>query len=155
MLRVRIANYDDLESLNSMMYELHDYHHRNEPDHIKSADESLELKNITHYLDSPDCLVYVAEMNEEVVGFVTGHFCELTSIISQPVFMGSVDELWVCPSFRQQGIAQALCDKLDKRFAEYGVKRVFVEVWDFNQSAIAFYQKARFKHQIHMLYKDL
>ncbi len=49
--------------------------------------------------------------------------------------MGSVVELYVLPAFRGQGIASQLCHKLERVFKDYGVKQMFVEVWDFNQSA--------------------
>lgn len=89
------------------------------------------------------------------MGFITGHFCELVSTVSQAVAMGSVDELYVLPAFRGQRIASQLCHKLERVFKDYGVKQMFVEVWDFNQSAQDFYQCAGFVQHIHWLRKPL
>jgi ribosomal protein S18 acetylase RimI-like enzyme len=152
---IRAANQADLETLHTLMHQLHTHHHLAAPEHIKTADEIDQEKSIALYLDSPECLVYVAEQEEQIVGFITGHFCELVAAVSKPVQMGSVDELFVSPRYRQQGIAEALFTRLQDSFEDYGVKQVFVEVWEFNQSAIKFYHKMAFNHHIHWLRKPL
>lgn len=149
------ARAADLEQLNQLMFELHDEHHNQCPDHFKTAEEIEQEKSIARYLDDPQCLVYVAKQGEQIVGMITGHFCELVSTVSQPVAMGSVDELYVLPAFRGQGIARQLCHKLEQMFKDYGVKQMFVEVWDFNRPAQDFYQCAGFVQHIHWLRKPL
>ncbi|HGF7192426.1 TPA: GNAT family N-acetyltransferase [Vibrio cholerae] len=149
------ASSADVEQLNQLMFELHDEHHQQCPEHFKTAEEIEQEKSIARYLDDPECLVYVAKQGEQIVGFITGHFCELVSTVSQAVMMGSVDELYVLPDFRGQGIARQLCHKLERVFKDYGVKQMFVEVWDFNQSAQDFYQCAGFVQHIHWLRKPL
>ncbi len=154
-IKIRLAHIDDLESLNQLMFKLHDYHHVEQPKHIKSALEIEQVKSIASYLDNPECLVYVAVEDERIIGFITGHFCELVSIISKPVLMGSVDELYILPEKRKTKVASELMSKLEDMFEDFGVKRIFVEVWNFNQSAISFYQNAGFNHHIHWLCKEL
>jgi len=154
-LQIRMAGYDDLESLNRLMYQLHEHHHIAQPEHIKSAAEIEEEKSITRYLDNPDCFVYVAVEQGMIVGFITGQFCELISQISKPVPMGTVDELYVIESFRNNNVAGKLIEKLEQMFSDLGVKRMFVEVWNFNQPAIALYKKQGFCHHIHWLCKEL
>lgn len=149
------ARPSDLEALNDLMFDLHDEHHLQCPAFFKSAEEIEQEKSIARYLDDPECLVFVAKVDEEVVGFVSGHFCELISTVSRPLPMGSVDELYVGKPFRQQGIAEALLAKIEQTFRDYGVEQVFVEVWDFNQTAIALYEKNGFQPHIHWLRKSL
>ncbi|CAE6901019.1 GNAT family N-acetyltransferase [Vibrio sp. B1FLJ16] len=152
---IKPACFDDLETLNDLMFDLHDEHHVQSPELFKTAEEIEQEKSIARYLDDPECLVYVAKLEEEIVGFVSGHFCELTSTVSQPVMMGSVDELYVLPEFRKQGVAKKLLDKIESVFVQYGVKQMFVEVWDFNQQALSLYGKQGFGHHIHCLRKPL
>lgn len=156
-LKIRPACLDDLTQLNALMFELHDYHHQSMPSDIKTADEIEEQKSIALYINDPECLVYVAiePIEDKVVGFITGHFCELVSVVSQPIQMGSVDELYVSEAYRNQSIAERLMKRLEITFEEYGVKKIFVEVWQFNQPAIKFYQKSGFGHHIHWLCKTL
>lgn len=154
-LTLRAAQSSDLEQLNEMMFDLHHYHHLASPEHFKTAEEIEQEKSIARYLDDPQCLVYVALKGQLIVGFVTGHFCELVSTVSKPVQMGSIDELFVLPDYRNQAIAEKLFSKLEKTFDDYGVKQVFVEVWDFNDNAKHFYQKMGFIPHIQWWRKSL
>ena len=99
--------------------------------------------------------MYIATIEEEIVGFITGHFCELKALVSKPVQMGSIDEIFVIEEYRSSGIASQLFERIEKTFKEYGVKQVFVEVWDFNRSALAVYDKLGFNPHIHWLRKAI
>jgi len=139
------------------MFALHDFHHHASPDNIKTAAEIEQDKSISRYIDDPDCIVYVAVDIDKsnVVGFITGHFCELISAISKPIQMGSVDELFVVSEYRNQMVAHKLMCRVENTFDDYGVKKIFIEVWDFNKPAIEFYQKNGFVHHIHWLCKTI
>ena len=152
---IKPARFEDLESLNDLMFDLHDEHHVQSPELFKTAEEIEQEKSIARYIDNPECLVYVAREAEVIIGFVSGHFCELISAVSNPVMMGSVDELYVVPSYRKQGVAIALLEKIESTFTDYGVKQMFVEVWDFNQQALALYKREGFGPHIHCLRKPL
>ncbi|WPC72494.1 GNAT family N-acetyltransferase [Vibrio porteresiae] len=149
------ARAQHLEQLNELMFALHDEHHQACPDHFKTAEEIEQEKSIARYLDDPECLVYVALADETVIGFATGHFCELVSTVSKPVLMGSIDELYVVPKYRSKGVASRLCARLEQTMREYGVTQLFVEVWDFNTGAQDFYQDMGFGHHIHWLRKSI
>lgn len=152
---IRSARTEDLEQLHELMFELHREHHDQCPKYFKTAEEIEQEKSIARYLDDPECLVFVVSEGDNIVGFITGHFCELISTVSKPVQMGSVDELYICPDYRGQGLANQLCNKIEQRFVEYGVQEIFVEVWQFNASAIEFYQQFGFEHHIHWLRKSV
>jgi len=145
----------DLGQLNQLMYDLHQEHHEQCPEHFKTADEVADEKDIASYLNTPERLVYVAIEREQIIGFVTGHFCELVSEVSKPIQMGSIDELYVQKSFRQKGVAKSLVSRLEACFEDYGVKQVFVEVWEFNKTAQHFYENLQFSGHIRWLRKAL
>lgn len=154
-LSIVAARADDLEMLNDLMYELHHEHHSACPEHFKTAEDIEQEKSIARYLDSPECLVYVAKQNDSIIGFITGHFCELISTVSKPVPMGSIDELYVLSEFRKQGVATLLYKKLETTLIDYGVEQVFVEVWAFNQNAHRFYEDSGFEPHIAWLRKSV
>jgi len=149
------ARADDLDVLNQLMYELHHEHHVSCPEFFKTAEEVEQEKSIARYLDTPECLVFVAKHNDIIVGFITGHFCELVSSVSKSLPMGSIDELYVRPAFRQQRVASLLYKRLEASFIDYGVEQVFVEVWDFNRNAHCFYEDTGFKPHISWLRKPI
>lgn len=154
-ITINSATRHDVKKLDKLMHALHDEHHIAQPDFFKSADEIAEEKQIKLYLDQPDGIVFCARQDKEIIGFVTGHFSEFSSTVSLPVFMGSVDELYVVPQFRKQGIGQALLKRIESEFKDYGVKHIFVEVWAFNKTAVDMYQNFGFEHHIHWLRKDV
>lgn len=69
---IKPALFDDLEQLNDLMFELHDEHHIQSPELFKTAEEIEQEKSIARYLDNPECLVYVARVKDEIIGFVSG-----------------------------------------------------------------------------------
>jgi ribosomal protein S18 acetylase RimI-like enzyme len=154
---ISTATEQDLFTLNKMMFDLHQEHHLACPDHFKTAEVIAQEgdKEIADYLNHPECLVYVAKQNNEVIGFITGHFCELISAVSKPVLMGSVDEFYVLPCYRNQSVGQQLLARIERELKNYGVVQLFVEVWDFNQKAQQFYQQVGFDAHIHWLRKPL
>ncbi|GAA5647392.1 MULTISPECIES: GNAT family N-acetyltransferase [Vibrio] len=154
-IRLSAANSHDLNQLNELMFQLHHEHHQQSPEHFKTAEEIEQEKSIARYLDDPECFVFVARFEETLVGFVSGHFCELVSSVSKPVPMGSIDELYVLPAYRKQGIAIQLCQRIERSFKECGVEQMFVEVWHFNDSAVELYKNLGFEHHIHWLRKSI
>lgn len=154
-IEIRPANVNDVEGLEQLMFKLHQHHHSAMPEYIKTADEIMAEKNIGLYVANPDCFVYLARYQQQIVGFITGQLSELVSVVSKPVLMGSVDELYIEPKFRNMGIATKLFSQIEKQFVACGVKRVFVEVWHFNDEAINLYQNVGFEHHIHWLCKDI
>ncbi len=154
-IKIRFAQSGDLTQIEKLMYRLHDFHHCNARETIKTASDIAQQKSVARYINDPECLVYIAEQGGHIIGFITGHFCELVSQISKPVQMGSIDELFVVEELRRQGIAESLMEKISVTFEEYGVKKIFVEVWHFNHSAINFYHKQGFDHHIHWLCKSM
>ncbi|MGO1296372.1 MAG: GNAT family N-acetyltransferase [Vibrio sp.] len=152
---VRPACSEDLPILNQLMFQLHDEHHRECPDYFKSAQEIEGQKSIAQYLDDPECLVFVATIENQVIGFISGHFCELVSTVSKSVLMGSIDELYVESNVRHHGVAKQLMGRIEQMFQQYGIKEIFVEVWDFNVGARGFYHSSGFTQHIHWLRKSV
>lgn len=153
-IQIRAASQKDLPQLDELMFMLHAHHHELCPSLFKTPEEIEQEKSIARYLDSPDCLVYVAKDDSGViVGFVTGHFCELVSSVSKAIPMGSIDELFVLPEHRKTGVAEQLLTKVDQTLVDYGVQQIFVEVWHFNQAAQSLYNKLGFSAHIHCLRK--
>jgi ribosomal protein S18 acetylase RimI-like enzyme len=152
---IRHAKLDDLSILNQLMFFLHDEHHQAEPFHFKPASEVMLEKNIEQYILAPDALVFVAVEQQQIVGFITGHFGEFESSISKAIMMGSIDELYVVPNSRSHGIGTQLLTRCATEFKDYGINQLYVEVWDFNQSALKLYTSLGYQSHIHCLRKTL
>ena len=154
-LDVTHAIRKDMAALNQLMYQLHEEHHKAVPHFFKAADDIMRDKNIQTYFDEPDGLVFCVKEGQNVIGLVTGHFSELVSTISKPIFMGSIDELYVLPNYRGRGIGKALVERIEREYRDYGVKHMYVEVWAFNETAQELYTHSGFQSHIHCLQKTL
>lgn len=154
-MKIRSAQIEDIKLLNNFMLALHDEHHQHRADLCKPAPEVMEEKSIEAYINHPECVVRVVEIKGELAGFITGSFSEFISPIHPQMLVGSVDEFYVLPCYRKQGYGKALLNDLTQYFESYGVKRILVEVYEFNQSAIHMYQAQGFEGYIHCMMKSL
>ena len=56
-ITIRVAQTQDVEQLDELMFRLHDEHHHQCPEHFKTAQEIEQEKSISRYINS-DCLVF-------------------------------------------------------------------------------------------------
>lgn len=150
----RLAQRSDIPALNEMMYALHDEHHQASPDYFKTAVEILDHKSVNDYIDTPDGLMFVAEEDNQLIGFVTASMSELDSTVTKPIFTGAIDEFYVMPAYRQHGYGEGLLQRAAKELKNFGVKQIYVEVWAFNQAALRLYEKLGFHRHIYCLKMD-
>lgn len=155
--KLRAATMDDLSQLRSLMYDLHDDHHQQVPEFFNTAKEIEKTKDIEKYLNHPECYVYVVHLDgsDDLIAFATGHFTDLNSLVSPKIKIGCIDELYVLPQYRRHGLADKLCVRLEQEFKYIGAKEVFIEVWDFNKSALSLYDKLGYSKHIHWIRKSI
>ncbi len=154
-VNIRVAREDDVSAIEQMLFELHHEHYLREPEQFKAAIDIEPDKSMLTYLSEPQSLIFVAEKEGELIGFISGYFQILDSSIGKSVQMGSVDHYYVMPLHRQQQVGAMLMETLETRFKQYGVEQVFVEVWHSNQGARTSYKKMGFNPHIHYLRKAL
>ncbi|MEM7757378.1 MAG: GNAT family N-acetyltransferase, partial [Cyanobacteria bacterium P01_A01_bin.40] len=80
----------------------------------------------------------IAEMDTQVVGFAL-FFPNYSTFLTQPGIY--LEDLFVLPEYRRQGIATAILSYLGKLALDRKAGRLEWSVLDWNESAIAFYQK--------------
>lgn len=72
-----------------------------------------------------------------------------------PRVNGHIDDLYVAPEFRRQGIATLLCREAERLAYEKGVQTLSLMVWSFNEKAMALYRKEGFEPVMYNLEKRL
>ncbi|MBE6692250.1 MAG: GNAT family N-acetyltransferase [Ruminococcaceae bacterium] len=133
---VRAAKPEDANEVYNLLRIIADLHRNGRPDMFpdlisKYTVEELELRflNDNHG-------VFVAVNDNRVLGYV---FCDI--IKEGNGFTLYVDDLCVSPRARKNGIGHMLMDKA----VEYGRKsncsQLMLNVWEFNSSAVDFYEK--------------
>ena len=87
------------------------------------------------------CNAFVAEINDEVVGFALW-YTSYSTWKGQCLYL---EDFYVHPDYRDQKIGSKLFDKVVDLAKSSGVKRMDWQVLDWNENAIEFYKR---KHAI-------
>lgn len=92
-----------------------------------------------HLFGERPCVEAIAaDMEGEVIGFAL-FFTNYSTFLTQPGIY--LEDLFVLPNYRQQGVGKALLSHVIQLAKERGAGRVEWSVLDWNLPAIAFYQK--------------
>ena len=128
-------------------------------DFIASLDPFRRLRRLPGYGDyalqktleevaAHDGVFYVVTDQDVTIGFVAGTIKkptqeELLELV--PSTRGRITELYICPSYRKQGIATRLIQEAEKHFVQRGCDVVRIEVFVPNQEAHRLYKKLGYR----------
>ncbi len=155
MVTIRRAQAADVPYMKTAMYDLHSMHHMARPDEFMSPEEIGVKKDLNLYVTEQHCFAFIAEADQQPVGFLAGHVRMLESMISRSVPMGSLDEIFVAEPMRSQGVGAMLYQTFEEECRQRNATDVFVEVWEFNTRAQMFYERHGLNTQIRWIHKKL
>lgn len=100
--------------------------------------------------------LFVAEADGKLVGFIHVIIKETPAI---PIFVprryAIVDSIFVKPEFQNHGIGRTLMDKMQEWAITKGAVSIELNVYEFNQTAISFYEKLGYHTLSRKMSKDL
>ena len=96
---------------------------------------------ITGLREHPTTLIFLAYVDEDVVGIATC-FVGFSTFTARPLI--NIHDLAVLPEFRGQGIGRSLLDAVEQGARERGCARVTLEVLENNLRAKQLYEAAGF-----------
>lgn len=132
MISVRKGEVKDLEAIYKLIKELASY--ENAAFEVETSVESMKKHG---FGENVFFEFLVAEFNNEIVG--TAVFFYTYSTWKGPVLY--LEDLVVSEFYRRNGIGKMLFDELAALAKEKNVKRISWQVLDWNEPAIAFYNK--------------
>jgi GNAT superfamily N-acetyltransferase len=149
---VRPAVMDDLEWLCKSYYEFHEFHVRGVPDRLVSLGETnpqedsklpTSLKKI---IDGDESVLFIAEVGGQPVGFAEVY---LRQDISDPARVsyryGYVQSLMVDEAFRRHSVGRRLMETAEKWAKQQGATEVRLDIWEFGQGPLGFYEKTGYR----------
>jgi len=86
-------------------------------------------------------MVFVAESSSELVGFATVSVVTESSSLMQPVRYARVGSICVQESMRGKGVGGRLMAQAESWALEQGAADIQLNVWAFNQPALALYKE--------------
>jgi ribosomal protein S18 acetylase RimI-like enzyme len=107
------------------------------------AEDHLRV-HLTDLFTTRHAMSYVACEKEEIVGFITGSVTQRPPVIL-PRRDGLVDNAYVRPRWRGQGIGTRLCRMMLDWFAEQDVEEVRIHYQVSNQEGLRFWERFGFR----------
>ncbi len=134
-LIIRAAVKDDAFSIHRLLGLIANLHREGRPDMYPNLTSKYTVEQVIERISKEDSGVFVAEFDNNVAGYV---FCDI--IKEGDGYTVYVDDLCVDPNFRKGGIGRALMDKAADYGREKGCRYLMLNVWEFNKTALDFYQ---------------
>lgn len=103
-------------------------------------------------LASTENFISVAEDRGKLVGFVT---FSMRWVVRYPRPIAEMDELYVNPEYRRQGLGSKLVETILEKAAELGCSRMFIDTHFQHEAAQKLSEKMGFTHYGHHFVRDL
>ena len=144
-ITVRPATMADHAGINRVSAESAALHARAHPERFVAASDSLPIHHFRHLIDSANSEVYVAARDGDVVGYATVQLHETRPYpVVRPRRFAVIDEIAVAESAQRQGIGRLLIDAAVGWARERGASAIELNVFEFNEAALAFYEDVGF-----------
>ena len=133
-------------SVNRIRKQVNDIHVQGRPDAFREDGWQFIEPFLYTRFDEENSEIIVAAIQDEIVGFdVVQYIVRAESPFSKERRYLHIEELGVDESHRRKGIAAAIMDFIKENAKKRGFHRMELDVWEFNDGALAFYESIGFK----------
>lgn len=147
MAFIRQATMHDFNGISQVLEEV-DALHRDALPHIFRVPPVFPARSrekIAELLSDSNCLILVAEIDKQTVGVNIAKIC---SAQNEPIMLPrqyvSIGPIAVSSAFQEQGIGKELMERAINWAREKQITQIELNVFEFNQKAIAFYEHLGF-----------
>ena len=139
-LKIRPAVKSDAKDVYRLLRIIADIHRNGRPDMFPDLTSKYTEEEVSSRLYLPENGVFVADIGGEVKGYV---FCDIIKEGKGNTLY--IDDLCVDPECRCMGIGKALMDYALEYAKEKECSFIMLNVWEFNKTAIKFYENYGFE----------
>jgi len=142
-ISVRKATTNDYNTLCELFDEIDTLHRDNLPHIFRKPSGSVrEQEYYSGLIADENVALFVAEVGEKLVGFVHAIIRDTPAF---PIFVprryAVVDGIVVKSEFQNHGTGRILMDKMQKWAIAKGAASIELNVYEFNETAISFYER--------------
>jgi len=146
-INIRKASSDDYNNLCELFDEIDNLHRNNLPHLFQKPEGPVREKDyFSELLADKNVGFFVAEVDNKLVGFV--HMI-IKDTPAFPIFVprrfAILDALLVKSGFQKQGIGRMLIDTGQEWAIASGATSIELNVYEFNQTAISFYESSGYQ----------
>ena len=143
---IRLAREEELPKVNELRKEVNDLHVEGKPDVFKPGFDQVLQDYIYEIWKDPNKDILVAERDGEICGFaVLNCIHKDGSPFMLPRDFMDVDEFCVAEKFRRQGVATEMIGFIKEFAKEKGFQKLELNMWEFNEGALKFYESVGFE----------
>lgn len=144
-MEIRFAREDELDRVNELRKQVNDLHVEGKPDVFKAGFNDELYNHIYDIWNDPEQEIVVADADGIICGFAVVHhiYKAENPFMFERDFI-DVDEFCVDERFRRQGIATEIITFIKDYTKEKGFKRIELNMWEFNQGVLEFYEAVGF-----------
>ena len=145
-IRVRRAGEKDIGALADLYLENHTFQRRGFPDRLDITSEAWNASGLANaireLLSRQNVAIFVAEADEEVVGFVDVVLRQETETEGRVTRnYGEVQNLVVVEGGRRRGFGTALMDGAEVWARDQGACEIELHAWEFADGPLGFYER--------------
>lgn len=143
---IRFAKENKLIRVNELRKQVNDLHVEGKSEVFKAGFNKELQDHVYTIWKDPEQKIIVAESEGMICGFAVLHHIHKpeTPFMQERDFM-DIDEFCVDKKYRRQGIASEMIAFIKAYTKEQGINRMELNMWEFNEDALAFYEAVGFK----------
>ena len=145
-MKIRFAKQEDLNAVNALRKQVNDLHVAGKPEVFKPGFNQV-LRDYIHAIwDDPQKEIVVCDLDGSVCGFaILNHIIRPENPFMHERNYLDIDEFCVDQAHRRNGIGAAMIAFIKAYAKEQGFSRIELNMWEFNQDALLFYQAEGFQ----------
>ena len=152
-MQIRDMRLEDYKEVDRLMAQVHKLHVEGRPDLYIDVEHIYSMEMFREMVENEDMISVVAEEEHTVVGICFVSMRAKTCMVKRRT--AYMEDLCVDESCRGKGIGRFLFEYAKKRAKEMGAERLDLMVWNFNESALKFYEEMGMKPQRYIMEKYL
>ncbi len=139
---IRPAVKEDHPAITTIGFETQEIHAKANPGIFRQGVSGIPLSYFTHMIEGKDTTVFVAEQDEQVVGYVFLYIKDAPPYgYLIPRRVAEISDIAVLRAYNNKGIGHQLFAASVEWARGRGAVDLELEVWEFNKNAIAFYER--------------
>ena len=131
---IRDLTISDFEIVESIVAKLNKIHVNNRHDFYIENEHPIKKKEYKAMLNSKDKINIAYLVDDKIVGVC---LATIKDKIEKSIY---IDDIFVLEEFRHQGIATKLYKQVESIAKDICAKRIDLTVWQFNKTAMKFYE---------------
>ncbi|MFI3324821.1 MAG: GNAT family N-acetyltransferase [Clostridia bacterium] len=147
MFKVRYALDKDAGKIEELLYDIANLHHIGRPDVFKSAVRKYSKEELIENMKDKNQPIFVLTDEQDTVLAYT--ICQIKNTKNHEVLQDRtvlfIDDFCVDKEARGEGLGQFFFKEIKEICKnEYNISNIELNVWEFNEKAINFYEKCGF-----------